>query len=136
MPSSLCSLASGSGGLRYRSVTVLTLLLDGLWSVSLAAVPGEVQVEMEPEAGWRWTPGDIQLHDTLQWGEKNAEKQNIQRCFTSAALGVTPLPEMSKGHREALLQTTWHGDGIARKETLCRGDNSCRTSAGTHWRSD
>lgn len=67
--------------------------------------------------------------------KKNAEQQNIQSCFPSVALGVTPLPEMSKGHREAQLKITQHSHSIVeRKETLCRGDNSHRTSAGMQWR--
>lgn len=98
-----------------------------------AAVCGEVQSETERGDGWRQTPGNIQLHDTLGWwAERNAEKQNIQRCFFSAAILMTPLPEVSKGHQEANLQTSQHGDTAARKETLCRGNNSCKTPRGNN----
>lgn len=70
-------------------------------------------------------------------GEKKTLKSRIFRgAFFSAAVGVTALPEMPKGHQKAPLQTARHGDTVAGKEALCRGDNSHRTSAGTQWRSD
>lgn len=79
---------------------------------------------MGAEDGWRGTQGiSIFKAQHSRKKKKPAEKQNIQRYFSSAAPGVTSLPEMSDWHWEASLQAVQHSNKLEGRR-LCREDNS------------
>lgn len=75
---------------------------------------------MEEEDGWRVSQGISAFMAQHNREKRTPEKQNIQRCFSSAAPGVAALPEMSDWHWEDSLQ----GDHTNWKEGDCREDNS------------